>query len=95
VVQPFAVLRECGEVDGVGGSVPTKVGELGAVAESVVEWDLLGGEFYPCRSWLARDRARNCGNAVEVESVEVPRVGGDRRGFPGITCREIGDLEEA
>jgi hypothetical protein len=44
-VQPFAILHEGGEVDGLGGAVPAKVGKFCMDAEPVIErlcWVLRG-----------------------------------------------------
>ncbi len=44
-IDSLAILGECGKVEGFGGAIPAKVGQLPTVVESVVERRVLRGKF--------------------------------------------------
>jgi hypothetical protein len=66
-----------GEMKGCSCVVPAEVGKFCTVAEPIIDQCILGREVSPGRAGLVWNGRRQCGNAVQVESVEVAWFGGD------------------
>jgi hypothetical protein len=76
-IDPLAILGVVGEMKGCSCVVPAEVGKFCTVAEPVIDQCILGREVSPGRAGLVWNGRRQCGNAVQVESVEVAWFGGD------------------